>query len=83
MKAIYKANIVKEVNKIVDDVTPKITKGMIEQELKAYKFGVDAVINLLDQYLNQQKDVVLVNDTDCKHGEELLLSEFLKTILED
>lgn len=82
MKAIYKANIVKEVNQIVEDVTPKITKDITEQELKGYKFGVAAVINVLDQYLNQQKDVVIVHDTDCKDGEVLLLSEFLKSILE-
>lgn len=83
MRAIYKANIVKEVNQIVDEVTPEITKDMAEQELKAYKFGVAAVISVLDQYLNQQKEVVLVNDADCKYGEELLLSEFLKSVLED
>lgn len=56
-------NAEKLVNNVLNQSKDKITKGMSENELKAFDFGIKTVISLFDD-LNRDKDVDFVVLTD-------------------
>lgn len=73
-------DIPNEVQKILDEKSENICKGMTESERKAYDFGVSTVLDLMRQLLEMDEDIA-VHIPGFDHIEEMDIAE-LKEIRE-
>ena len=69
----------KEVSRILELDENKITNGMSELELKAYRFGVNTTLNILKDLLGTETNFVV--NMDIGISEELDLSDLISKVL--
>lgn len=68
-------NVKAFINNALNQVKENITKGMSENELRAFDFGIDTAISQLEQFSNIDQFVVLAGN---KVAEEFTLDDLLE-----
>jgi hypothetical protein len=69
-------NIPKGIESCLEQTDEAITKDMPEEVKEGYRFGVETVMSLLRQYLNNlSEDYVVFYKQDIEIGEEMSLEE--------
>lgn len=69
-------NIPKGIESCLEQTDEAITKDMPDEVKEGYRFGVETVMSLLRQYLNNlSKDYVVFYRPDIEIGEEMSLEE--------
>lgn len=70
-------NIPHEVRKILSDTEEKCTNGMKDNELKAYRLGIQNVLSCLNGLLNMDEQVV-IHDSELDVITEYDIDELLE-----
>lgn len=68
-------DIVKETKTLIDFTTITCTKGMTENELRAYKLGVENTISAVKAVIEPENDTVVINIDELEIPIELSIDE--------
>ncbi|MBQ2871591.1 hypothetical protein IJE86_07810 [bacterium] len=82
MKQIYESNIVKETQNLVAEISNTACVGMNSEEIKAYNFGIEQTLYMLQLILENEDDIVLIHNKDKEVSTEILLEDLINKIKE-
>lgn len=82
MKQIYESNIVKETKNLVAEISNAACVGMNNEEIKAYNFGIEQTLYMLQLILENEDDIVLIHNKDKEVSTEILLEDLINKIKE-
>lgn len=76
-------NIPEETKDIVYNLSSTICKEMSELEQQAYYLGIENTISVLKNILEQDKNSIVINNSDIETSEEMDIDELTMLFCED
>ena len=73
-------DFVNEPKAMIEQMESKICATMTPDEFKAYEYGKNVVLNLINRIVNYDKDTIFVHVDGLEQQEEFVLEELLYNI---